>query len=79
MFKKFLIKSWIETFLVANPHQYSASIEYSDFLYHKFRNIPLALKSLAQIENRFLYPIDRFRVYRLKHQIKKGNNKKNKE
>ncbi len=67
MLSKFLIKSWLETFLSSNPHEYSINIDYSDFLYNKFRNIPLALKNLAIIEKRFLYPIDRFRVYRLKH------------
>jgi hypothetical protein len=48
-------------------------------LYNKLKNIPLALKNLAFIEKKFLYPLDKFRVFRLRHEIMKGNKKRNKE
>lgn len=37
------------------------------------------MHSILFIENKFLFPIDRFRIYRLKSFILKGNRKINKE
>jgi len=48
-------------------------IDYSEFLFLKLKNVPLALKNLAFIENNFHYLIDRFRIFRLKNKIKKVN------
>ena len=39
IFTKFLIKSWIETFINQNQTTYSVYIDYSFHLYHKFRNV----------------------------------------
>ena len=55
------------------PDHYSMYIEYADFLFNKMKSIPLALKYLAVIENRYLSLVDKFRYYRLKQAIIKYN------
>ncbi|KAL4499680.1 hypothetical protein ABPG72_017220 [Tetrahymena utriculariae] len=77
IFTKFLIKSWQETHLHLNPQNYINYLYYAEFLYFKMKNISLALKNLAILENKYLTPIQQFRLYRLQHTILKHNRKRN--
>ncbi|KAL4476170.1 hypothetical protein ABPG74_009903 [Tetrahymena malaccensis] len=77
IFTKFLVKSWHETHLHLNPQNYINYLYYAEFLYFKMKNISLALKNLAILENKYLTPIQKFRLYRLQHTILKHNRKRN--
>lgn len=39
IFSKFLIKSWIETYLYYNPNDYGMRIFYAKILFHKLRRV----------------------------------------
>lgn len=77
---KFLIKSWLETYLEQNYLNSQAFFLLSDFLFHKLQNIPLALKYLTTIpQSKYTSIYFRYKVLRLKLQILKFNNKSNQE
>ena len=44
IFSKFLIKSWLETYLTINPNDYLTRILYAEYLFHKLRRTNLALE-----------------------------------
>lgn len=62
IFTKFIVKSWFETHLQFNAsvsmnYEYLAYLAYAEFLYFKLRNVSLALKNLAVLENKYLTPL----------------------
>ena len=38
IFAKFVLKSWLEAYLIANPHESKTKILYAEFLFNKLRN-----------------------------------------
>ncbi|EGR29365.1 hypothetical protein IMG5_156920 [Ichthyophthirius multifiliis] len=76
---KFFIKNWIESYINKNYKDYQVYIDYAEFQYFKFNNYNLALQYLTISENSFLYLIDQFRIFRLRHFILKQNKKRNKK
>lgn len=80
IFAKFIVKSWFETHLHANQastNDYFSYLAYSEFLYFKMKNVSLALKNLAFLENKYLTPMQTYRYFRLKATIIKFNRKRN--
>lgn len=73
------MKSWIETYLDFYPQDKKVKILYAEFMFNKFRNHQIALKTLGEIEHGFLFMLDRYKAYQLKMKIAKFIKKKNKE
>ena len=72
-----MVKSWYETYLFSHPNDHLTYLAYAEFLYFKMKNISLALKNLTILENRYLSPLNSYRLYRLKAIILKHNRKRN--
>ncbi|KAL4511596.1 hypothetical protein ABPG72_012441 [Tetrahymena utriculariae] len=74
---KFIVKSWYEQFIQLNPNNFTVLIDYSEFVFNKFRNPCLSLTVIQFLKKKYLYPIDQYRLFRLIHYIHKFNRKKN--
>ncbi|CAD8096084.1 unnamed protein product [Paramecium primaurelia] len=74
---KFLIKSWIETYLSNRPNDVGIQILYARFMFSKFHNHQIALHILSDLEKRFTFLLDRYKSYQLKWKIIKFIRHKN--
>ncbi|CAD8121761.1 unnamed protein product [Paramecium sonneborni] len=74
---KFLIKSWIETYLSYRPNDIGVQILYARFMFSKFHNHQIALHILSDLEKRFTFLLDRYKSYQLKWKIIKFIRHKN--
>ncbi|EAR94555.2 transmembrane protein, putative (macronuclear) [Tetrahymena thermophila SB210] len=74
---KFIVKSWYEQFISLNQNNFTVLIDYSEFIFNKFRNPCLSLTVIQFLKKKYLYPIDQYRLFRLIHFIHKYNRKKN--
>ncbi|CAD8068730.1 unnamed protein product [Paramecium sonneborni] len=78
IFVKFLMKSWIEIKLSQNPNSIELLILYARFMFYKFQNHQVSLHILLDLEKRFLFIINRYKIYQLKTQIMKYIKHRNK-
>ncbi|CAD8195861.1 unnamed protein product [Paramecium octaurelia] len=74
---KFLMKSWIETYLSNRPNDVGIQILYARFMFSKFHNHQIALHILSNLEKRFTFVLDRYKSYQLKWKIIKFIKHKN--
>ncbi|CAD8107864.1 unnamed protein product [Paramecium primaurelia] len=74
---KFLMKSWIETYLANRPNDIGIQILYAKFMFSKFHNHQIALHILSDLEKRFTFLLDRYKSYQLKWKIIKFIKHKN--
>ncbi|CAK58161.1 unnamed protein product (macronuclear) [Paramecium tetraurelia] len=74
---KFLMKSWIETYLSDRPNDVGIQILYARFMFSKFHNHQIALHILSDLEKRFTFVLDRYKSYQLKWKIIKFIKHKN--
>jgi hypothetical protein len=58
IFAKFLVKSWLETYLTLNPLDNLMRIIYAEFLFYKLRRINLALEQVHLVRKRSLNPLE---------------------
>ena len=66
IFVKFLLKSWLETFLFHHPEDAGIKILYAKFLFEKLRNHQIALQCLVEVERRFLFISERYDAFKLR-------------
>ncbi|CAD8089602.1 unnamed protein product [Paramecium sonneborni] len=71
IFVKFLMKSQIEIKLNKNPNSVELLLLYARFMFFKFQNHQVSLHILSDLEKRFLFIINRYKIFQLKIQIMK--------
>lgn len=78
---KHYLRLLFEQQLKKTPNDVDLLINYALFLFQKFRNIPLALIQLTNIinNNTYLYPSQRFKIFKLRSRISDFINSKNLE
>ena len=77
LFAKYLIKEKFEEFVFQNKNSIEINILFSDFLFKKFKNLNLAIMKINSLENKILYPTQKYKIYKIRSSISTFNKKMN--